>query len=117
MIITFNDIYKKFIDQLESKKNTDIDDDDLDFLEEQNDDSKEKEIYYYDNKLTYHGLLFYLQLIPSEFLKDEINDKYNLMMFPNRITNGFIEGTEKHYKLLNEINKQLITNLNNDLFD
>jgi hypothetical protein len=92
----FNDIYKKFIDQLESKKDTDIDDDDLDFLEEQNDDSKEKEIYYYDNKLTYHGLLFYLQLIPSEFLKDEINDKYNLMMFPNRITNGFIEGTEKH---------------------
>ena len=92
--------------------NNEINDDELDFLEE-DDNQKQKEdiVYYINNILTYNGFMIYITMIPGKYLKNEVNDKYNLIILFKRITDGFIEGTEKRYEILNNINKQLIYGL------
>lgn len=67
--------------------------------------------YYVDNILTYNGFMIYINILPGKYLKNEIDDKYNLITLFKRITDGFIEGTEKRYELLNNINEQLIYGL------
>jgi hypothetical protein len=106
----FNE-FKKFTDKINTNCNQ-IDDDELYFLGEDN-NTKQREliVYYVDNILTYNGFMIYINILPGKYLKNEIDDKYNLITLFKRITDGFIEGTEKRYELLNNINEQLIYGL------
>jgi hypothetical protein len=107
------DEFKIFTDKLNNLE-IDIKDDDLDFLSDNTElinKKNNKVIYYDDDMLTYNGFMIYITMIPSKYLKNEITDKYNLIILFKRITDGFIEGTEKRYELLNNINKQLIYGL------
>jgi hypothetical protein len=107
------DEFKIFTDKLNNLE-IDIKDDDLDFLSDNTElinKKNNKVIYYDDDMLTYNGFMIYITMIPSKYLKNEITDKYNLIILFKRITDGFIEGTEKRYELLNSVNKQLIYGL------
>jgi hypothetical protein len=52
-------------------------------------------------------------LISPSYLKSPIEDKHNLIMLYHRIMDGFIEGIEKRYEILNNINNHLIYGLYN----
>lgn len=107
------DEFKIFTDKLNNLE-IDIKDDDLNFLSDNTElinKKNNKVIYYDDDMLTYNGFMIYITMIPSKYLKNEITDKYNLIILFKRITDGFIEGTEKRYELLNSVNKQLIYGL------
>lgn len=105
--------FKKFTNKL-NKTETEIMDDELDFLLDDTEPTlKQKNviIYFVNDMLTYNGFMIYITMIPESYLKNETFDKYNLITLFKRITDGFIEGTEKRYELLNNINKQLIYGL------
>lgn len=107
--------YSNFINyiqqiQLNNKKN--INDNDLDFLEENNNDIdiKEHKVYIQDKKLTYYGFIRYISNIDISYL-NSINDKELLIQFNENITTGFINGIKQRYQLINNLKEQLIFGL------
>jgi hypothetical protein len=63
--------------------------------------------YYVENKLTYSGLILYLN-VPETFIID-IFHHYKLLEFHKKITDGFIEGLiSQHDKLKNLENNRII---------
>jgi hypothetical protein len=104
--------FRSIINKLKQKEElVKFDDDYLDFLEENN-SKKSNKIYYINDKLTYYGFMSYINRIPDKYLKNEEDDKEELINLFQNISHGFISGIQKRFKLLENINEQLIYGLN-----
>ena len=106
----------KDTDELKKNTNNDFDDDDTfliddDYNNDNNHDNNSKEIYCQNGKLTFGGLITYLQ-VDKKYLIN-IDEHQRLINFPIKITDALIYAHEERFYNLNNLGSNRIIGLDN----